>query len=88
MDPDFALKSKFITSFCQYIEKEYENNENFKTALESLKKTEEFEEAQTIVPSVFETFKAAEQKRKTFDQFMDFPLNISFDTVFSNSLNF
>ena len=74
------LEKKFLTSFCDYLETNLKDP-HYKTALEELKKSKNYEESYEQKISLLQIFKSSQSSNKSVDNFLDFPLNISYETV-------
>eukprot|EP01080_Neovahlkampfia_damariscottae_P001503 gene1503-12120_t len=84
MEERKEIQNEFISAFCNYLEQIEEENNNYKIALTALKGTLPPDVQKTKQQiSLFEVFKSSKNKSKSIAQFLDFPSNLPFETIFS-----
>ena len=75
-------ENRFITSICDFLEKK-SDNEEYQIALKALQESSSYDEAHKGKVNLFELFQGSTSTKRTMDQFLDFPLNLQFETVFN-----
>eukprot|EP01080_Neovahlkampfia_damariscottae_P008252 gene8252-76_t len=83
---DQQIESKFITGVCEFLESKPDNKQ-YQIALKALKESSFFDENFQKM-NLYEKFYTSQTTKSTIDHFLDFPLNLQFETIYSIFLNF